>query len=198
MTARQIRHALIVSPTGWRAVTLLTAVIAVIIVGALGTASARSTVVAQPTAPATSRAPLVALPPVNLAAQRSTVPAAVTPESLAPVASHSEPAATRPIARPPVSTASSTASTTDSSAGYGCAAALQYLHANAAPGSTVECPANADGRQAMTCVNLPPQCTGLLIEIAVPCPAAYMNEASNSWVLLGLRQGPIDPYGYCH
>jgi hypothetical protein len=37
-----------------------------------------------------------------------------------------------------------------------------------------------------------------LIVISDPCQAAYMNEASNSWVLEGLRQAPIDPYGYCH
>ena len=36
-----------------------------------------------------------------------------------------------------------------------------------------------------------------LIEIADPCPAAYMNEASNSWVLLGVSDVPIDPYGQC-
>jgi hypothetical protein len=51
----------------------------------------------------------------------------------------------------------------------------------------------------MTCVNVAGVCPGAdLITITVPCPAAYMNEASNSWVLLGLRKAPIDPYGYCH
>jgi hypothetical protein len=51
----------------------------------------------------------------------------------------------------------------------------------------------------MTCVNIPGVCPNTrLIAITVPCPVAYMNEASNSWVLLGLRQAPIDPYGYCH
>ena len=33
---------------------------------------------------------------------------------------------------------------------------------------------------------------------AVPCAAAYMNEAHNSWIVSGLRSGAIDPYGYCH
>ena len=37
-----------------------------------------------------------------------------------------------------------------------------------------------------------------LIAIAVPCAAAYMNEAHNSWIIAGLAKGPIDPYGYCH
>jgi hypothetical protein len=83
-------------------------------------------------------------------------------------------------------------------AGYGCAAALSYLSAHAAPGFTFECPGYAMGRQAMTCVNHAPECAGRkIIAIAVPCPAAYMNEAHNSWVLTGTGSG-IDPYGYCH
>ena len=36
-----------------------------------------------------------------------------------------------------------------------------------------------------------------LIEIVDPCPAAYMNEASNSWALLGVSDVPIDPCGRC-
>jgi hypothetical protein len=83
-------------------------------------------------------------------------------------------------------------------AGYGCAAALAYLSAHAAPGFTFECPGYAEGRQAMTCVNHAPECAGRkIIAIAVPCAAAYMNEAHNSWVLTGTGSG-IDPYGYCH
>lgn len=83
--------------------------------------------------------------------------------------------------------------------GYGCADALAYLRTHAAPGFTFECPGYAFGHQAMTCYNNPPYCPeGVrIIAIAVPCAAAYMNEASNSWVLLGRRQAPIDPYGYC-
>jgi hypothetical protein len=39
---------------------------------------------------------------------------------------------------------------------------------------------------------------GRSIVISDPCPAAYMNEASNSWVLIGvLKNVPIDPYGQC-
>jgi hypothetical protein len=50
----------------------------------------------------------------------------------------------------------------------------------------------------MTCVNHAPQCSGsMIIPIAVPCPAAYLNEASNSWVLLHESSARIDPYGYC-
>jgi hypothetical protein len=79
-----------------------------------------------------------------------------------------------------------------------CGPALAYLSAHAAPGFTFQCPGYADGHQAMTCVNHAPECAGkLIIAIAVPCPAAYMNEASNSWVLTGQRSTPIDPYGHC-
>jgi hypothetical protein len=82
---------------------------------------------------------------------------------------------------------------------YGCGPALSYLAAHAAPGFRFECPGYALGHQAMTCINVAGVCPGShLIVISVPCSAAYMNEASNSWVLEGLRQAPIDPYGYCH
>lgn len=75
---------------------------------------------------------------------------------------------------------------------------MSYLHSHAAPGFTIECPGYALGRQAMTCVNHAPECAGeKIIIIADPCPAAYMNEAHNSWVLIGQASG-IDPYGYCH
>ena len=82
--------------------------------------------------------------------------------------------------------------------GYGCAAAVSYLAGHAAPGFQFQCPGNSLGHQAMTCINVAGVCSGeRLIAITVPCRAAYMNEASNSWVLLGLRQAPIDPYGSC-
>jgi hypothetical protein len=81
----------------------------------------------------------------------------------------------------------------------GCAAALVYLTAYAAPGFHLECPVSAQGHEATTtCISEHSLCDlGRYIEIADPCPAAYMNEASNSWVLLGLSSAPIDPYGYC-
>jgi len=82
--------------------------------------------------------------------------------------------------------------------GYGCGPALSYLATHSAPGFHFECPGNALGHQAMTCINVAGVCPGTrLIVINVPCSAAYMNEASNSWVLDGLRSAPIDPYGYC-
>jgi hypothetical protein len=83
--------------------------------------------------------------------------------------------------------------------GYGCGDALAYLRLHAAPGFNFECPGYADGHQAMTCIDISGLCPGTkLIAISTPCAAAYMNEASNSWVLTGQSDAPIDPYGYCH
>jgi hypothetical protein len=82
---------------------------------------------------------------------------------------------------------------------FGCAAALAYLEAYAAPNFILQCPGNAQGHEATTmCVSGLGLCNlGRFIVIAVPCAAAYMNEASNSWVLLGLSHAVIDPYGSC-
>jgi hypothetical protein len=121
---------------------------------------------------------------------------------------------TRTIVRPgtpsvvPVTPASSSVTPTTSLSGvpavgaataWGCAAALAYLNAHAAPGFTLECPAYSQGHQASTsCVSQNSPCDEQhVITIADPCPAAYMNEASNSWVLLGKSNAPIDPYGRC-
>ncbi|HET6963353.1 MAG TPA: hypothetical protein VFH58_01185, partial [Acidimicrobiales bacterium] len=80
-----------------------------------------------------------------------------------------------------------------------CAAALAYLGAHSAPGFRFECPGYALGHQAMTCVDVAGVCPGYkLIVISDVCPASYMNEAHNSWILSGLATGAIDPYGYCH
>lgn len=50
----------------------------------------------------------------------------------------------------------------------------------------------------MTCVNIPGFCPGSrIIAIAVACPASWMNEANNSWVLTGRSTMALDPYGYC-
>lgn len=50
----------------------------------------------------------------------------------------------------------------------------------------------------MTCLNEAAVCPNEeLIAIADACPAVYMNEASNSWVVEGLSSAPIDPYGSC-
>jgi hypothetical protein len=119
------------------------------------------------------------------------VPVAPLPPMPAQV-EHRAPAPVPPAATPQ-SGGSSSALT-----GYGCAAAIAYLQAYAEPSFTIECPAYAAGGQAMTCDHHPPQCpNSRVIAIRVPCPAAYMNEAHNSWVLLGEASG-IDPYGWCH
>lgn len=82
--------------------------------------------------------------------------------------------------------------------GYGCTYALAWLRSHAAPGFTFECPGYAHGHEGMTCVNIAGLCPGQkVIAIADPCPAAYMNEAHNSWIALGQASGPVDPYGYC-
>lgn len=87
-------------------------------------------------------------------------------------------------------------------AGWGCAAAVAYLEAHAAPGFTFMCTdtpgATILGHQAATCYHDVPYCPDSgVIAIADPCPAAYENEASNSWVAEGLSKAPIDPYGSC-
>jgi hypothetical protein len=82
---------------------------------------------------------------------------------------------------------------------FGCNAALDYLTAYAAPGFWLVCPGNARGHQAMTaCQSGTSPCSLLrIIVIADPCPAAYMNEASNSWAFMGASDAPFDPYGAC-
>lgn len=71
--------------------------------------------------------------------------------------------------------------------------------AYAAPGFAFQCPGNADGHQAeTTCSATAAPCdTGHVIVMADPCPPAYMNEAANSWVLIGVSTAPLDPYGSC-
>ena len=133
----------------------------------------------------------------------TTVSSTTTTTFLAPVVIPAAPTTTVPAAPPAPATAPAPASTTTAPApngiGYGCTPALAYLQAHAAPGFVFECPGWADGRQAMTCYNIAGLCAGAkLIAIATPCPAAYMNEASNSWVVVGKSNTAIDPYGYCH
>ena len=112
----------------------------------------------------------------------------VTPTPLASVTSVPAPAASIGLN-----------STPDESGGYGCAAALAYLATHAAPGFVSYCPHDAGGHQASTtCMDAPTCLAGTrFIWIADPCPAAYMNEASNSYVIIGQSDAPLDPYGYC-
>jgi hypothetical protein len=81
---------------------------------------------------------------------------------------------------------------------WGCAAALAYLQAYAAKGFALECPGDAEGQEAMTCMRVAGACpNAAVIAIADPCPQAYMNEASNSYVIIGASDSPIDPFGPC-
>lgn len=79
--------------------------------------------------------------------------------------------------------------------GFGCQAALQYLSQHANPEFSLVCPGDAMGHQAMTCYYRVGVCPDSAeIVIADPCPAAYENEAWNSW---HVGTGPYDPYGWC-
>jgi hypothetical protein len=123
----------------------------------------------------------------------ASLPVRPAPKLSSPVPARVVTSAHAAAARITVATTPATTST------YGCGAALSYLSAHAAPGFHFECPGYALGHQAMTCINVAGVCPGShLIAISDPCSAAYMNEASNSWVLEGRRRAPIDPYGYCH
>jgi hypothetical protein len=125
------------------------------------------------------------------AAVAPTPPVAPDPPAVAGEVS-TPPPASPPPAEPSVVPARGTATAS------GCAAAVAYLAAYSAPGFTYECPGSALGHQAMTCIDEPGVCADEhLIAIADACPAAYMNEASNSWVLTGSSDAPIDPYGAC-
>lgn len=127
----------------------------------------------------------------------TTVPPTTT-TTAAPVAAVPTPAPVTHAAPPPAPAPAPAPATTVPS-GYGCGPALAYLQSHSAPGFTFECPGYAEGHQAMTCDNVAGVCPGTkLIAISTPCPAAYMNEASNSWVVIGESHAALDPYGYCH
>jgi hypothetical protein len=146
--------------------------------------------VSAPSSPPAVESTLV---PTTAPATHPAIPA--QPKVVPTVIRAPRPAST-PAAVVPIPVISTSPGSTGS---YGCGAALSYLSTHAAPGFRFECPGYALGHQAMTCVNVAGVCPGShLIVISDPCSAAYMNEASNSWVLEGLRQAPIDPYGYCH
>jgi len=127
-------------------------------------------------------------------APTTTVPTTTTtPTTVAPAATPTTPPAPAPAAG-----GGPDAAATSNVNGYGCGPALAYLQAHAAPGFTFECPGYAQGHQAMTCDNVAGVCPGaMVIAISTPCPAAYMNEASNSWVVSGKSNAALDPYGYC-
>ena len=133
------------------------------------------------------------------ASSTTTVPPVSTTTTAPPPTTTTTPPPPAPTTTVPAPSAAPSVSAEPS--GYGCAAALAYLAAHAAPGFSFQCPGYADGNEAMTCVDHAPECAGeRIIVIADPCPAAYMNEAynSNSWsdATDSFAQG-IDPYGVC-
>jgi hypothetical protein len=138
--------------------------------------------------------------PAPAPAPAPVVPVSVPAPAPAPVVPAAAPAAAPAPAPapPPPPPAPAALPARGAATAAGCDAALAYLAAYSAPGFVFECPGGALGHQAMTCINEPGVCAGeQLIAISDPCPAAYMNEASNSWVLTGASSAPIDPYGAC-
>lgn len=78
-----------------------------------------------------------------------------------------------------------------------CADALAYLAAHQAPGFADSCSdGSALGHYGYTCANVAGRCPDgtRFIRIACPAPFVYMNEAHNSWTLIGAGSG-IDTYG---
>jgi hypothetical protein len=99
------------------------------------------------------------------------------------------PAPTSPSAARVASVAAATVTTS-------CADALAYLATHQAPGFVDTCgDGSAQGHLGYTCADTPGRCEKQrFIRIACPAPFVYMNEAHNSWVLIGARSG-IDPFG---
>lgn len=113
---------------------------------------------------------------------------------------------TAPPPPPTVTAAVNTLPARGEATAWGCGPALAYMRAYADPSFQLVCPGDAQGHQAVTCFGQAPCAPGQrMIAIADPCPAAYMNEAHNSWVLDHEATGSpipdgstaIDPYGYC-
>jgi hypothetical protein len=78
----------------------------------------------------------------------------------------------------------------------GCGDALAFLASHQAPGFVDTCaPGSALGHYGYTCATVPGRCDGVrIIHIACPAPFVFMNEAHNSWAVIGQGSG-IDPYG---
>jgi hypothetical protein len=121
-------------------------------------------------------------------------PAATTSTTTTTTTTTSAPA---PVAPPPTTTAPPAPATPPPPSPVGsCAEALAYLAAHQAPGFVATCaPGSALGHYGFACWNRAP-CPdgGRAVHIACPLPFVYMNEAHNTWTLLGQGSG-IDPYG---
>jgi hypothetical protein len=179
-----------------RVVFAALAILAVQLLTVQGSPPAPLTSTSSSTSPSTSTSVAsTAVPalPVTTATSPAPTPPAAAPAMVAtPSAVAAAPAAvpppTDPSLVPPVGRATA----------WGCTAALTYLQAYAAKGFTLECPGYARGQEAMTCMRVAGVCpTSAVIAIADPCPQAYMNEASNSYVIVGDADTPVDPFGPC-
>ena len=162
-------------------------------------AAAMTATIVRPITPPPAPAPAPAPAPVATTTT-TTVPPAPTPAPAPapPPAPAPAPTPAATVAAAPAPSDPGALPAVGQATTWGCAAALAYLQAYAAKGFTLECPGYAEGREAMTCMNQPGACQGAsVIAIADPCPQAYMNEASNSLVLSGASDAPIDPYGPC-
>lgn len=153
-----------------------------------------------------------ALPRATEAFTSTTSSAASTSTSTATSSTRTSTTATRRTVPPPAPTTTTSTGAPPDVPPYGqatvtgCAAALTYLRIYAAPEFSLVCPGPAQGAQALTCYGEAPCASGQrMVVIADPCPAAYMNEAHNSWVLKNEVEGTpipdgnprIDPYGHC-
>jgi hypothetical protein len=173
--------------------------------GASGATAAPTTSTAADIAPATTTTSTVPAsddvpPPGTAVATTTTTTTTTVPPAPPPAPAPSPPpaAAPAPAPAPPPAPVVPALPARGEATASGCSAALAYLAAYSAPGFTFACPGYALGHEAMTCINEPGACPGEnLIAIADPCANAYMNEASNSWVLTGQSSAPIDPYGAC-
>ena len=118
----------------------------------------------------------------------ATTPSTTTTAPPPPIVPTSVPAPPPPPPPPPPTTVPAPAG--------GCGEALAYLAAHQAPGFVATCgPGTAFGHYGVACWNSV-YCPGgqKIVRIACPLPFVYMNEAHNSWTLVGMGSG-IDPHG---
>ena len=133
-------------------------------------------------------------------ARRDAAPAIVViPQvvsSVAPVGPTST-SSTSSTTAPPVSVEAATAARPLPAVTTNCRDALAYLAAHQAPGFVDSCgDGSALGHYGHTCFNVAGMCPdgAKFIHIACPAPFVYMNEAHNSWTLIGQASG-FDIYG---
>ena len=118
-------------------------------------------------------------------------PGSSRPASAATSTSTSTTTTTTTVPVPPTTVAPPAAVTTN------CDDAIAYLLSHQAPGFSDACGrGSAFGHYGVTCWNVAGMCPdgAKFIHIACPAPFVYMNEAHNSWTIIGQSSG-IDPYG---